>query len=296
MSALPAVIEARGLTKDYGRGRGVFDVTFAVARGEAVGFLGANGAGKTVTMRALMGFIRPGAGSVSIEGRRCFADRARIQETLGYLPGELALPEDMTAKRYLAFVARMRGADEAQLRRMRALADFFELDVRTRIGRMSKGTKQKVGIVAAFAHAPRVLLLDEPTSGLDLLMQQRFVELVRAEKRRGATILLSSHLLGEVERTCDRALFVRGGRLVSEEPAASLTLEETLAHLYGAGNVGRSWDAPGAACASGDASAPAPDAPDAPGAACASRRASASASDTFDAPGDVRTSGEGRAS
>ncbi|WP_216662526.1 ABC transporter ATP-binding protein [Adlercreutzia sp. ZJ473] len=270
MSVPPAVIEACGLTKDYGRGRGVFDVTFAVARGEAVGFLGANGAGKTVTMRALMGFIRPGAGSVSIEGRRCFSDRARIQETLGYLPGELSLPEDMTAKRYLAFVARMRGADEAQRRRMRALADFFELDVRTRIGRMSKGTKQKVGIVAAFAHAPRVLLLDEPTSGLDLLMQQRFVELVRAEKRRGATILLSSHLLGEVERTCDRALFVRGGRLVSEAPAASLTLEETLAHLYGAGNVGRSWDArvvcasegvPGDASArvSEDASAPEPD-------------------------------------
>ena len=234
------VIEVRHFTKDYTCGRGVFNVSFAVRTGEVVGFLGANGAGKTVTMRALMGFIRPDEGSVSIGGRDCFAERAAVQKTLGYLPGELALPADMTAEGYLRFVARMRGLGD--LARMRALIEFFELDTRMRIGRMSKGTKQKVGIVSAFMHAPDVLLLDEPTSGLDLLMQRRFVELVRAEKRRGTAILLSSHLLGEVESTCDRALFVRQGKLVAQHAGgAALTLEKTLENLYGETYADAMW-------------------------------------------------------
>ena len=117
---------------------------------------------------------------------------------------------------------------------------------------MSKGTRQKVGIVAAFMHEPAVLLLDEPTSGLDLLMQRRFVELVQAEKRRGATILLSSHLLGEVEGTCDRALFVRSGRLTSEARTADLTLDATLEHLYGAEALRRRWGETAEERAAGD--------------------------------------------
>jgi len=191
-----------------------------------------------------MGFVRADGGRATLGGRPCFADRAAIQREVGYLPGELALPGDMTGRSFLAFVAGMRGT--ALPCRANALIDYFELDPSAKLRAMSKGTRQKVGIVAAFMHGPAVLLLDEPTSGLDLLMQRRFVELVRAEKRRGATILLSSHVLGEVEGTCDRALFVRSGRLTSEACAADLTLDATLEHLYGAEALRRRCDEVGA--------------------------------------------------
>lgn len=244
------VIQLERVTKDYGGGRGVFDLSFAVGRGEVVGFLGANGAGKSVTMRLLMGFVRADGGRATLGGRPCFADRAAIQREVGYLPGELALPGDMTGRSFLAFVAGMRGT--ALPCRANALIDYFELDPSAKLRAMSKGTRQKVGIVAAFMHWPAVLLLDEPTSGLDLLMQRRFVELVRAEKRRGATILLSSHVLGEVEGTCDRALFVRSGRLTSEACAADLTLDAALEHLYGAEALRRRWNDTAEGPAAGD--------------------------------------------
>lgn len=209
------VIELSGLTKDYGRGRGVFDVSFSVQHGEVFGFLGSNGAGKTVTMRNLMGFIHPDAGAARIEGLDCFAERARIQQGLGYLPGEIACMDEMTGTAFLEFMARMKGLRDR--RRMHELVDYFELDAGRRIRKMSKGTKQKVGLVCAFMGSPDILLLDEPTSGLDPLMQSRFIDLVLAEKRRGATIMLSSHLFEEVERTCDRVAFIRAGRLAAVE-------------------------------------------------------------------------------
>ena len=233
------VIQLERVTKDYGGGRGVFDLSFAVGRGEVVGFLGANGAGKSVTMRMLMGFVRADGGRAILGGRPCVAARAANKREVGGQTGELAQPGDMTGRSFLAFVAGMRGT--ALPCRANALIDYFELDPSAKLRAMSKGTRQKVGIVAAFMHGPAVLLLDEPTSGLDLLMQRRFVELVRAEKRRGATILLSSHVLGEVEGTCDRALFVRSGRLTSEACAADLTLDATLEHLYGAEALRRRW-------------------------------------------------------
>ena len=160
------VIQLERVTKDYGGGRGVFDLSFAVGRGEVVGFLGANGAGKSVTMRLLMGFVRADGGRATLGGRPCFADRAAIQREVGYLPGELALPGDMTGRSFLAFVAGMRGT--ALPCRANALIDFFELDPSAKLRAMSKGTRQKVGIVAAFMHGPAVLLLDEPTNHLDL--------------------------------------------------------------------------------------------------------------------------------
>ena len=225
-------ISLHGVTKDYGRGRGIFGVTLDVAQGQTVGFLGANGAGKTVTMRTLMGFIRPNSGTASINGLDCFRDRARIQASLGYLPGEVACPGRMTGIEFLRFMATMNatrnretsgkasgngdGADRsirAVRTRMDELVERFDLDPSARIARMSKGTKQKVAIVAAFMGSPHVLLLDEPTSGLDPVMQDRFVELVADERRRGATILLSSHMFAEVERTCDRVAFIRAGHL-----------------------------------------------------------------------------------
>lgn len=209
------VIEIAGLKKDYGSGRGVFSVSFAVERGEVFGFLGPNGAGKTVTMRNLMGFVRPDEGTVRVNGLDCFRDRARIQERLGYLPGEIACMDDMTGTAFLEFMARMKNLRDRT--RMHELIDYLELDAARKIRKMSKGTKQKVGLVCAFMTSPDVILLDEPTSGLDPLMQNRFIDLVLAEKRRGATILLSSHLFEEVERTCDRVAFIRAGRLAAVE-------------------------------------------------------------------------------
>ena len=218
MSTNNAVIEVSGLTKDYGGGRGVFDVSFAVQPGEVLGFLGSNGAGKTVTMRHLMGFIRPQSGSARIFGLDCFAKRAQIQSRLGYLPGEIAMDEQLTGRQFLRFAAKMRGLQSTQ--RMEELIERFELDPAARIGRMSKGTKQKVGLVAAFMARPDVLLLDEPTSGLDPLMQNRFIELVQEERDRGATVFLSSHIFEEVERCCSRVAFIRAGRLVATEDVA----------------------------------------------------------------------------
>ena len=206
-------IAIEGLTKDYGSGRGVFDVSFSVERGEVFGFLGPNGAGKTVTMRNLMGFIRPDSGSVRIEGLDCFAQRARIQERLGYLPGEIACMDELTGTAFLEFMARMKKLRDRT--RMNELVEYFE--PARRIRKMSKGTKQKVGLVCAFMTSPDIILLDEPTSGLDPLMQSRFIDLVLEEKRRGTTILLSSHLFEEVERTCDRVAFIRGGKLAAVE-------------------------------------------------------------------------------
>ncbi|RDB63117.1 ABC transporter ATP-binding protein [Gordonibacter sp. 28C] len=208
-------IEVSGLVKDYGKGRGVFDVSFAVERGEVFGFLGPNGAGKTVTMRNLMGFIRPDEGAVLIDGLNCFSRRSRIQEHLGYLPGEIACMDEMTGTAFLEFMARMKKLRDRT--RMEQLIEYFELDPARKIRKMSKGTKQKVGLVCAFMASPDIALLDEPTSGLDPLMQSRFIDLVLQEKRRGATILLSSHLFEEVERTCDRVAFIREGRLAAVE-------------------------------------------------------------------------------
>lgn len=212
---MSAVIEINGLTKDYGSGRGVFDVSFAVEQGEVFGFLGPNGAGKTVTMRNLMGFVRPDAGTVAINGMDCFGSREKIQKRLGYLPGEIAFMDEMTGTKFLEFMARMKKLCDRT--RMHELVELFELDPARKIRKMSKGTKQKVGLVCAFMTKPDIVLLDEPTSGLDPLMQSRFIDLVLAEKRRGATVLLSSHLFEEVERTCDRVAFIRSGKIAAVE-------------------------------------------------------------------------------
>lgn len=154
------VIELKGLKKDYGNGRGVFDVSFSVERGEVFGFLGPNGAGKTVTMRNLMGFIRPDEGTVSIDGLNCFSQRSRIQERLGYLPGEIACMDEMTGAAFLEFMARMKKLRDRT--RMNQLVEYFELDPARRIRKMSKGTKQKVGLVCAFMTSPDIVCWTSP--------------------------------------------------------------------------------------------------------------------------------------
>lgn len=209
-----SIINIKHLTKDYGNQKGVFDVSVQIQKGEIYGFLGPNGAGKSTTMRHLMGFSKPQIGTVSIDGMECWTSQKEIQKKLGYLPGEISFPDDMTGLEYLKLIAKMRGMKDFSY--AKELLELFELDADTRIKRMSKGMKQKIGIVSAFMHDPDILLLDEPTSGLDPLMQNRFIELIEKEKEKGKTIILSSHIFEEVERTCDRIGIIRSGKLIKE--------------------------------------------------------------------------------
>ena len=214
------VIEIRQLTKDYGNNRGIFDVSLSVKKGEVFGFLGPNGAGKSTTIRHLMGFIQADQGSCQINGLDCLRDHARIQQTLGYLPGEIAFMDDMTGLEFIKFMAKMKGMTD--LTKAYELMERFELNPQGKIKKMSKGMKQKIGIICAFMHDPELLILDEPSSGLDPLMQNRFIELVLEEKQRGKTIFMSSHIFEEIERTCDRTAMIKDGRLISIEELQTL--------------------------------------------------------------------------
>lgn len=207
------VIDICNLTKDYGNHRGNFDVTFHVDKGEIVGFLGPNGAGKTTTIRQLMGFIKPDKGNASINGMNCFDNADVIQKTLGYLPGEIAFIDEMTGDDFIRFVGKMRGMKSFSY--ANELVETFELNSGGKIKKMSKGMKQKIGIICAFMHDPDVLILDEPTSGLDPLMQNKFVDLVLQHKERGKTILMSSHIFEEVEKTCHRVAIIKDGEIVA---------------------------------------------------------------------------------
>ena len=208
------------LTRDYGSGKGIFDVSFQVNSGEVFGFLGPNGAGKTTTIRHLMGFLQARAGQCTINGMDCWKDRDKIQKILGYIPGEISFFDDMSGTEFLDFIGKYR-RNPADSRR-KELVERFELNPQGKIKKMSKGMKQKLGIVAAFMHDPEILILDEPTSGLDPLMQNRFIELVEEERKRKKTILMSSHMFEEVERTCHRIGIIRAGKLVALDSVESL--------------------------------------------------------------------------
>lgn len=210
-----SVIKIENLTKDYGSNKGVFDLSFEVKKGEVLGFLGPNGAGKTTTIRTLLGFIKGDKGSVSINGLDPFKNAEEVNKSLGYLPGENSLMDEMKGEDFIKFIADMKGMNN--LDRIDELKEFFELDASGKIKKMSKGMKQKIGIVCAFMNSPDILILDEPTSGLDPLMQNKFVELILKEKERGATILMSSHIFEEIEKTCDRSVIIKNGRLVLTE-------------------------------------------------------------------------------
>ena len=218
-------MKIENLVRDYGGGKGVFDVSFHVDQGEAFGFLGPNGAGKTTTIRHLMGFLKPKSGSCTINGLDCWRERDKVQARLGYIPGEISFFEDISGAEFLKFIAQYRGIGSQT--RKEDLLERFELDPKSKIKKMSKGMKQKLGIVAAFMHDPDILILDEPTSGLDPLMQNRFIDLVADEKKQGKTILMSSHMFEEVERTCDRIGIIRTGRMVAVDAAAALRERHT---------------------------------------------------------------------
>lgn len=212
-----SVIEVEHLTKDYGFGRGVFDVSFHVDEGEVFGFLGPNGAGKSTTIRHLMGFSKPGGGHTRIFGKETFSRYDQILKNVGYIPGEIALPAGLTGWEFLRMMHH--GKDETK---MRELLDLFELDPSGETKRMSLGVKRKLAVVSAFMNDPDVLILDEPTSGLDPVMQNVFIDYIRNEKKKGKTILLSSHIFSEVDATCDRIAIIKDGKIVSDFVADDL--------------------------------------------------------------------------
>jgi ABC-type multidrug transport system, ATPase component len=202
-----------GLTKQFANGRGIMDVSFTVRQGEVFGFLGPNGAGKSTTIRHIMGFMKPDRGFAMINGLDCWKEQGTVQKHVGYLPGEIAFIEGMTGRSFLSFIAAMQRVDSSEKRAR--LIERLQFDDTTPIRKMSKGMKQKLGIVAAFMHDPALIILDEPTSGLDPLMQQTFIELLLEEKAKGTTFLMSSHSFPEIERTCDRAAIIKDGRIVA---------------------------------------------------------------------------------
>ncbi len=209
---MTAVIKTERLTKAYGTHRGISDLDLEVEAGEIFGFLGPNGAGKTTTMRVLLDLIRPTSGRAEVFGIETTADPVAIHRRVGYLPGEFDLYDRLTGADTITYFANLRGGvDEGYVRQ---LVDRLDLDPSRRFKEYSKGNKQKVGLIVALQHKPDLLILDEPTSGLDPLIQQAFFEIVRETRADGRTIFLSSHIIDEVDRTCDRVAIIREGLLV----------------------------------------------------------------------------------
>ena len=205
-------IETVGLTKDYGAGRGLFDLDLSVEPGEAFGYLGPNGAGKTTTIRLLMDMIRPTRGAAAVFGLDCRRQATEVKQLVGYLPGELPQFGGLRGSEIVSYLGALK--DGLDRRLVADLARRFDLDLSRRYREYSRGNKQKLAIVIAFMHRPQLLILDEPTSGLDPLNQQEFYRLLREARDDGATVFLSSHVLSEVEHVCDRAGIIRAGRLV----------------------------------------------------------------------------------
>jgi ABC-2 type transport system ATP-binding protein len=214
------VIRAEGLTKYYDGNRGIIDVDFSVEAGEVFGFLGPNGAGKTTTIRLLLDLIRPTGGTLSVFGLDSRRESVAIRRRLGYVPGDLRLYERMSGRELLRFFGHLRGLDETS--RGEEVAERLDLDLDRQIKELSRGNRQKVGLVQAFLHDPDLLVLDEPTSGLDPLVQETFQELVRDAAERGGTVFLSSHVLSEVQQVADRVALVRDGRLLLVDTVENL--------------------------------------------------------------------------
>jgi len=213
-------IETKGLTKDYGSGRGIFDLDLTVNEGQVFGYLGPNGAGKTTTIKLLMGTIHVTRGSATVFGLDADRDAVAVKKKVGYVPGELPQFGGWRGTEIVAYLAGIRGdVDDAEVERV---AKRLDLDLSRKYREYSHGNKQKLALLMAFAHKPALLILDEPTSGLDPLHQQEFYGLVRDARARGATIFVSSHVLSEVEQICDRVGIVREGHLVTVGPIAEL--------------------------------------------------------------------------
>ena len=217
------MIVIENLTQTYKSGKGIFDVSFRVEEGEVYGYLGPNGAGKTTTIRGILGQMNADQGTVRIDNMDPRVDTKDVNKILGYLPGEMTFFDNYTGTQFLDYICNMRHLEDQTYRQ--ELTALFELDVNMKIKKMSKGMKQKLGIVSAFMHDPDILILDEPTSGLDPLMQNTFLDLILSEKAKGKTILMSSHIFEEVEKVCDRVGIIKNGRIVAIENLNDTDLE-----------------------------------------------------------------------
>ncbi len=214
------VIEIKNLTKNYGKARGITDVSFNVEEGEIFGFIGPNGAGKSTTIRTLLSLIYPTSGSATIFGKDCVEFGPEIKKEIGYLPSEVFYYDNMKVIDLLKYSASFYKKDCSK--RIKELAEIMDLDLNKKIDDLSYGNKKKVGIVQGLLHSPKLIILDEPTSGLDPLMQQKFFELLVEENKKGATILLSSHILGEVQKLCNRVAIIKEGKIIKVEKISTL--------------------------------------------------------------------------
>ncbi|MDA0263934.1 MAG: ABC transporter ATP-binding protein [Chloroflexi bacterium] len=214
-------IEIRGLTKFYGKAVGVEDLDLTVRRGEVFGFLGPNGAGKSTTIRLLLGFLRPTRGSARILGLDTQADSVALHRRVGYLAGDFVTYDDLTGGQVIDFIASLRGGVDRVY--LQGLIERFNLDPSRKIRSLSKGNRQKVGVIQAIMNRPDVLILDEPTSGLDPLVQREFNRCIAEVKSEGRTVFVSSHILPEIEAICDRVGIIKDGHLTAVEEIAALT-------------------------------------------------------------------------
>ncbi|MFH0916043.1 MAG: ABC transporter ATP-binding protein [bacterium] len=225
---MPPAILTEKLTKTYGRRLGIQDLDLEVRAGEIFGFIGPNGAGKTTTIRLLLDLLHPTSGRATVLGLDAHRDSKLVRRSLGYLPGEFGLDIRMTGRQFIRYYSRLRGM--SGLGSAPGLAERLDLDLDLPMGRLSRGNRQKIGLVQALFHRPSLLILDEPTTGLDPLVQDTFLQVIREARDEGRTVFLSSHVLSEVERVCDRVAIVRAGRLATLETTASL-LEKRRKHV-----------------------------------------------------------------
>lgn len=222
------VIETKDLTKYYGQTRAIVDLNMTVREGEIFGFIGPNGAGKSTTIRTLLGLIYPTRGSATIFGKDILRYGSEIKQDVGYLPSEVFYYDDMKAGELLKYSAGFYKKDPQLIKqRIKKLSDLLNLELDKKVDDLSYGNKKKVGIIQGLLHEPKLIILDEPTGGLDPLMQQTFFNLLRDENKRGATILFSSHILGEVQRLCDRVAIIKEGRIIRTEKISSLMENST---------------------------------------------------------------------
>ena len=225
------VIEMSHVTKDYGKNKGIFDFNFAVRKGEVYGFVGTNGSGKTTTIRNMMGFIKPNAGRITINGLDSWTDAYEIKKQVGYIPGQIDFPDVGTGADFLKIQADFLGLKD--LSYMNQLIDMFKLDIGAQLKRMSKGMKQKTAIVAAFMGEPDLLIMDEPSTGLDPMMRDQLIALILEQKKKGKTIFMSSHIFKELEETCDRVTFIHNGQLIKNMSLAELDKYEDREYQIG---------------------------------------------------------------